>query len=54
MFLLDLHQGAKLFSIKSEFFLIKVLVVRKKVVPLHPLSGRDLTSDKKEFFESLT
>ena len=46
MFLLDLHQGAKLFSIKSEFFLIKVLVVRKKVVPLHPLSGSDLLSGK--------
>jgi hypothetical protein len=43
---LDLNQVLKLFSIKTEFFLRKVLVVREKVVPLHPLSGRDLMSDK--------
>jgi hypothetical protein len=42
---LDLHQGPKLFCIKIEIFLRKVLVFREKVVPLHPLSGSDLLSN---------
>ena len=33
---------------KTENFSRKVLVVRKKVVPLHPLSGRHLTSGLRE------
>ena len=32
------------FCIKTKIFLRKVLVVREKVVPLHPLSGSDLLS----------
>jgi hypothetical protein len=34
---LDLNQFLQLFCIKSEIFLGKSLVVREKVVPLHPL-----------------
>ena len=41
---LDINQWLKLFCIKTEIFLRKVLVVREKVVPLHPLSGSDLLS----------
>ena len=36
------------FSQKTENFPRKVLVVRKIVVPLHPLSGRDLMSMKEK------
>ena len=54
-FKVDAYQAKNFFSQKTENFLGKVLVVRKIVVPLHPLSGRDLMSMKKrEFFESLT
>ena len=55
LFEVDTHQSKIFFSQKTKNFLGKVLVVRKIVVPLHPLSGRDLMSMKeKEFFESLT
>jgi hypothetical protein len=30
------------YLLKQEIFLGKVLVIRKIVVPLHPLSGQDL------------
>ena len=52
--MLDANQVNLKKCMKTEIFLQKVLVVREKVVPLHPLSGRDLMSTKKEFFESLT
>ena len=55
LFEVDTHQSKIFFLLKTENFPRKVLVVRKIVVPLHPLSGRDLMSMKeKEFFESLT
>ena len=37
-FALDIGQERIVFCIKDENFLGKVLAVRKKVVPLHPLS----------------
>jgi len=43
-----------LFLLKTKNFLGKVLLVRKIVVPLHPLSGKPVSVSKKEFFESLT
>ena len=45
LFEVDTHQAKIFFSLKTENFLGKVLVVRKIVVPLHPLSGRDLMSN---------
>ena len=48
LFEVDTHQSKIFFSLKTENFLGKVLVVRKIVVPLHPLSGRDLMSMKKK------
>ena len=42
LFEVDTHQSKIFFSQKTENFPRKVLVVRKIVVPLHPLSGRDL------------
>ena len=47
LFEVDTHQSKIFFSQKTENFPRKVLVVRKIVVPLHPLSGRDLMSMKK-------
>ena len=44
LFEVDTHQSKIFFSLKTENFPRKVLVVRKIVVPLHPLSGRDLMS----------
>ena len=46
LFEVDTHQSKIFFSQKTENFPRKVLVVRKIVVPLHPLSGRDLMSMK--------
>ena len=48
LFEVDTHQAKIFFSLKTENFPRKVLVVRKIVVPLHPLSGRDLMSMKKK------
>ena len=48
LFEVDTHQSKIFFSQKTENFLGKVLVVRKIVVPLHPLSGRDLMSMKEK------
>ena len=48
LFEVDTHQSKIFFSLKTENFLGKVLVVRKIVVPLHPLSGRDLMGMKKK------
>ena len=48
LFEVDTHQSKIFFSLKTENFLGKVLVVRKIVVPLHPLSGRDLMSMKEK------
>ena len=48
LFEVDAHQSKIFFSQKTENFPRKVLVVRKIVVPLHPLSGRDLMSMKKK------
>ena len=47
-FEVDTHQAKIFFSQKTENFPRKVLVVRKIVVPLHPLSGRDLMSMKEK------
>ncbi len=47
-------KAKKIIFVKTENFSGKVLVVRKIVVPLHPLSGRPVSGNKKEFFESLT
>jgi hypothetical protein len=47
-FKVDAYQAKIFFSQKTKNFLGKVLVVRKIVVPLHPLSGRDLMSMKKK------
>ena len=49
---LDICQEWIEFCIKDEKFLGKVLVVRKKAVPLHPLS--EMEAKKKEFFERFT
>jgi hypothetical protein len=38
----DLHQERQKIVCDNEKFPEKVLVVRKKVVPLHPLSGNNL------------
>jgi hypothetical protein len=38
----------KLFSHKIKIFLGKSLLVRKKVVPLHPLSGNDLRASEEK------
>ena len=48
LFEVDTHQSKIFFSLKTENFPRKVLVVRKIVVPLHPLSGRDLMSMKEK------
>ena len=48
LFKVDTHQSKIFFSLKTENFPRKVLVVRKIVVPLHPLSGRDLMSMKEK------
>ena len=48
LFEVDTHQSKMFFSLKTENFPRKVLVVRKIVVPLHPLSGRDLMSMKEK------
>ena len=48
LFEVDTHQSKIFFSLKTENFPRKVLVVRKIVVPLHPLSGRDLMGMKKK------
>jgi hypothetical protein len=34
--------------LKTKIFLGKVLVVRKKVVPLHPLSGKPVSGNKRK------
>ena len=47
-FKVDAYQAPIFFSQKTENFPRKVLVVRKIVVPLHPLSGRDLMSMKEK------
>jgi hypothetical protein len=49
---LDIRQEWLKFCIKVENFSGKVLVVRKKFVPLHPLS--EMEAKKKEFFERFT
>ena len=48
LFEVDTHQSKIFFSQKTKNFPRKVLVVRKIVVPLHPLSGRDLMSTKEK------
>ena len=48
LFEVDTHQSKIFFSLKTENFPRKVLVVRKIVVPLHPLSGRDLMRMKEK------
>ena len=48
LFEVDTHQSKIFFLQKTENFHRKVLVVRKIVVPLHPLSGRDLMSMKEK------
>ena len=40
VFVIDLYQDLKIFWMKTEIFLGNILVVRKKAVPLHPLSER--------------
>ena len=50
----DVCQVEKIFLLKMKNFPGKVLVIRKLVVPLHPLSGKPVSVNKKEFFESLT
>ena len=45
LFEVDTNQAKIFFLLKTENFPRKVLVVRKIVVPLHPLSGRDLMSN---------
>ena len=42
VFCLDVCQVLELFCLKTENFSRKVLVVRKKAVPLHPLSPKKL------------
>ena len=55
MFQIDTYQVSIFFCFYFVFFLLKSLLVRKKVVPLHPLSGRVLEKQpQKEFFERLT
>ena len=38
---MNVNESSK-YLLKQEIFLGKVLVIRKIVVPLHPLSGQDL------------
>ena len=36
------------FLLKTKIFLGKVLVIREKVVPLHPLSGKPVSDNKRK------
>ena len=40
--------SSEIFSHKIKIFLGKSLLVRKKVVPLHPLSGNDLRASEEK------
>jgi hypothetical protein len=49
---LDISQDLNIFRMKTENFPRKVLVVRKKAVPLHPLSRKMSDCTKKNFQSS--
>ena len=40
--------SSEIFSYKIKIFLGKSLLVQKKVVPLHPLSGNDLRASEEK------
>ena len=48
MFQIDTYQVSIFFCFYFVFFLLKSLWIRKKVVPLHPLSGRVPKSNPKK------